>query len=331
VFTGIVKELGTVTGMTRSGGLYRLDVDARGISRGMNIGDSAAVNGVCLTVVGNVGGVLSFDVMKETVSKTSLDGLRNGSRVNLEDSLRAGAPIGGHFVLGHVDTTGRIGKIVRDDGNCMISIECDKNFAGLLVEKGSVAVDGISLTVGGVAGSEFKVYLIPHTMKITALDSKKAGDIVNIEFDVLGKYVSKFIENGRKGRTLTEEFLRYILPEALRKGGLRMKKLVIVGLILMFMLSFIADGRCDTAVKKLGRGISNAFTCFMEVPDQMTNVGNTDGPVAGWTYGILKGVCMTVVRGVVGVYEVATFPIPLPKGYKPILTNPEFYLEGLSW
>ena len=206
MFTGLVKEPGKVSRISRAGNIYKIAIEAKAISKAAKVGDSIAVNGACLTVTEKNGAVLFFDAVEETMQRTSLGSLKEGSIVNLEDSLKVGDRIGGHFVLGHVDCLGRITDIKKGDKEASIELSIPEKFAGLVVEKGSVAIDGISLTVGEVRRGSFKAFIIPHTMEVTTLKDKKAGSEVNVEFDVLGKYIVRQKELGSPG--LTEEFLK---------------------------------------------------------------------------------------------------------------------------
>ena len=206
MFTGLVKELGKVSRISRAGNIYKIAIEAKGISKAAKAGDSIAVNGACLTVTEKNGAVLSFDAVEETMQRTSLGSLKEGSIVNLEDSLKVGDRIGGHFVLGHIDCLGRITDIKKGDKEASIELSIPEKFAGLVVEKGSVAIDGISLTVGEVRRGSFRVFIIPRTMEATTLKDKKRGSEVNVEFDVLGKYIVRQKELGSPG--LTEEFLK---------------------------------------------------------------------------------------------------------------------------
>ena len=207
MFTGLIRELGSVRSFTRSGNVYRLEVDSAMVSKDVNIGDSIAVNGACLTLVENKRGVLGFDVMEETARRTGLVSLRSGDKVNLEDSLKAGGPLGGHFVLGHVDCVGAVKKIENRGGEYIIEIEFPSEFSHLVVEKGSIALDGISLTVGEAGRGSLKVYIIPHTLSMTNLGAKRERDKVNIEFDIIGKYLARFRDLDKKGG-VTENFLK---------------------------------------------------------------------------------------------------------------------------
>lgn len=206
MFTGIIKEVGAVRGLGRSGGVGRLDIESGAIYKTAGTGDSVAVNGVCLTLTGRNKNILSFDVMDETLRKTALERLANNDPVNLEGAVMADGAFGGHFVTGHVDCVGRIREI-KKGGEFKLTIEVPIGFAHLFVEKGSVSVDGVSLTVSGIRDNAFDVYIIPHTLKSTTLGSKKTGDALNIEFDIIGKYCSRFFEKSSASR-INKSFLR---------------------------------------------------------------------------------------------------------------------------
>lgn len=192
MFTGIIKELGRLHGMSGLGNTYKLSIEAKNIANGLAIGDSVAVNGVCLTLTEKNKDILNFDIMAETLQRTNFGKLRPQDPVNLEDAVRAGGFIGGHFVTGHIDCVGRIRDIRRSAGEVSIEVVFPEEYSGLVVQKGSIALDGISLTIGKALKNSITVYIIPHTLKMTALGIKKSGDEVNIEFDLIGKYVAKF-------------------------------------------------------------------------------------------------------------------------------------------
>lgn len=196
MFTGIIEAVGRVKAV-RAGGL-EISVPA---NWKLAAGESVAVNGACLTVAGSGPGPAVFSVSPETASRTTLRLLKPGSPVNLERALAAGARLGGHFVTGHVDGTARL-LSARKDGNSVV-IEVEKPAGALLVEKGSVALDGISLTVYGISGASFKAAIIPHTWENTALSTLKPGALLNIEYDILGKYAAKAASPG-----ITREFLK---------------------------------------------------------------------------------------------------------------------------
>ncbi len=185
MFTGLIKTMGTVADVGTAG----ITVDAGGLAGGAEVGDSVAVDGVCLTVTAIGGTRLVFDVSDETRSCTTVGSLRPGSRVNLEDALTPSSRIGGHFVLGHVDGVGRIASRRPRGAAVILGIRVPEELAGQLLPKGSVAVDGISLTVNDVRGTLFRVNLVPHTRSKVTLEFKRPGDAVNIETDLLVKAV----------------------------------------------------------------------------------------------------------------------------------------------
>ena len=194
MFTGIVEVVGTVTGVEPREDRTTLEIEAPAIACDLAVGDSVAVNGGCLTVAGRDAGRLRFEAVRETLDRTSLGELRVGSRVNLERALRAGGRLDGHIVQGHVDGTGRVRRLERDGDDVRLFVDCGTEIAELLVEKGSVAVDGVSLTVVGATQVGFDVALIPHTLAATTLGERQPGDRVNLEADVLGKYVKRYLE-----------------------------------------------------------------------------------------------------------------------------------------
>jgi len=195
MFTGIVEKMGTVVSAQRlKGRTYTMRIDLGKMIKEVHIGDSIALNGACLTIVGKRGTVGSFDVMCETLRLTNLGGLKPSSQVNIERSMSLKDRISGHFVIGHIDGTGTITKIQsQSDGSVKMTVSTSKRLTSMMVEKGSVALDGISLTLVDVTSREFSVYLIPHTLEITTLGIKKKGDLVNIEADYIGKYVLKLV------------------------------------------------------------------------------------------------------------------------------------------
>jgi len=189
MFTGIIKELGKVHRISGLGGIYKLSVEAKDIADGLSMGDSVSVNGACLTLTGKDKNVLNFDIMGETFKRTNILKLKPGESVNLESALRAGDPLGGHFVTGHIDCLGRIRGIRRAGDNYSIEVAFPGEYKKFVVEKGSISLDGISLTVGSAGDGNAVVHIIPHTLKVTTLGSKRPGDEVNIEFDIIGKYI----------------------------------------------------------------------------------------------------------------------------------------------
>lgn len=187
MFTGIIEELGTVKRISRSGNIILLEISAHKIAGSVKIGDSVSVNGVCLTAVKSLNNLISFEVMAETFKITNLGSLRVNEKVNLENSLKIGDKVSGHFVLGHVDCQGAIRNKGIRSGNMVFEIAMPQEFSKYLLPKGSVAVDGISLTIQERKTSSFSVYIIPHTLKNTTLDFKGPSSKVNLEFDLLAK------------------------------------------------------------------------------------------------------------------------------------------------
>jgi riboflavin synthase alpha subunit len=193
VFTGIIECVGRVAALEPRGGSTRLVIEAPAIAREVAAGESVSVNGGCLTVTAAAEGRVSFDAVPETLARTALGALRVGSRVNLERALRAGGRLDGHIVQGHVDGVGRVREVSRRGEDVRLSIGCDAAFHEWLVEKGSVAVDGVSLTVAGLDPGGFEVALIPYTLAETTLGERRREDRVNLEADVLGKYVKRYL------------------------------------------------------------------------------------------------------------------------------------------
>jgi riboflavin synthase len=194
MFTGIIENLGRVVAIEQAGDRVRLGIEAAAIAQGTPIGASVAVNGACLTVIAVKGERIDFDAVRETLERTALGELSRGSRVNLERALRADGRLDGHLVQGHVDTTGRVRALERHGDDVRLLVGCPADLAGLLVPKGSVAIDGVSLTVVEVEAEGFDVVLIPHTLRATTLGERQPGDRVNLEADVLGKYVKRYLE-----------------------------------------------------------------------------------------------------------------------------------------
>jgi len=203
MFTGIIESVGRVAEIQREGTLARLAIDAPAVSEGVRIGDSVAVNGGCLTVTRLEAGRFHFELVRETLERSSLGELVVGSRVNLERAMRAGGRLDGHIVQGHVDGTGVVRALERRGDDVRLEVECGPEIGDFLVPKGSVAIDGVSLTVVDVFASGFDVALIPHTLEATNLGERKPGDRVNLEADVLGKYVKRYLD-----RVLPAEGLR---------------------------------------------------------------------------------------------------------------------------
>jgi riboflavin synthase len=193
MFTGLVREMGRVVRLERSSGGAVLVVEAPLTAPGAALGDSIAVSGVCLTVTAREGSRLSFDASGETLSLTTLGGLKPGDPVNIEESLTPSARMGGHFVLGHVDGVGRVDSVRPAGASAIMAVRVPSGLERYLVPKGSVAVDGVSLTINTVRGTVFTVNLIPHTLARVTLGRRRKGDPVNIETDILVKSVEKLL------------------------------------------------------------------------------------------------------------------------------------------
>jgi len=208
MFTGIIQKAGKIAGLQRSGGSGRLFIEAPSWDSPLVLGESIAVNGCCLTVASVEGSQMRFDVLEETFRKTGLGEKQAGQRVNLERALRAGDALGGHFVTGHVDGTGRVGEVRQIGRDWSFGIACERGLLGGMVPKGSIAVDGISLTIVDLTNDGFSVHIIPHTMQETAMGDLKAGDAVNLETDMIGKYVQRFVQVASESGGLTWEKLK---------------------------------------------------------------------------------------------------------------------------
>lgn len=193
VFTGIVRELGRVVLLERSEQQARLSVTAFALAPGLEIGGSVAVDGCCLTVVEIDGGTLSFDLSLETLSRSALGTLGPGRDVNLEPALRAGEPLGGHYVQGHVDAVGRVRSLEREGDGVRMWIELPPEVLRYCVEKGSITVAGVSLTIAELGDDAVAVALIPHTLGVTTLGTAKPGDLLNLEADLIAKYVERLL------------------------------------------------------------------------------------------------------------------------------------------
>jgi riboflavin synthase len=202
MFTGIVEEAGVIKEIKPSARSIELTVAARTCGRGVKLGDSVAVNGCCLTVVkiARRGKLrrLQFDLLQESWRLTNLQFARTGSLVNLERSLRANGELGGHFVTGHVDGMGKIIRWEKSGADHILEIAAPATVLSYVVHKGSIAVDGMSLTVAAVGRRSFRIWIIPHTFEVTALRERAVGDFVNLEADLLGKYVERFLSHRRK-------------------------------------------------------------------------------------------------------------------------------------
>lgn len=214
MFTGIIEEIGNIESIRSSTDAIQLKIKARKIIEEIALGDSISVNGVCLTVTSFRETVFAVDVMPETVKATSLKTLTNGSKVNLERAMSANGRFGGHFVTGHVDGTGKIIKRNPVSNAVYYDIEAPPELLKFMILKGSIAVDGTSLTIFGLTDSTFTISLIPHTLSETILGQKGAGDIVNLECDMLAKYMEKYTSPHKNEKTATS-----LTPSFLEKHG----------------------------------------------------------------------------------------------------------------
>ena len=210
MFTGLIEEVGALQSVRRAPDAAVLAIRAQNVLEGVKIGDSIAVNGVCLTVTSYSRDTFTADVMPETLARTGLGQLAPGDPVNLERALAAGERFGGHFVSGHVDGTGRIASRKPYGNAILFEIAAPDEILRYVIPKGSIAIDGTSLTVVAVEDHSFTVSIIPHTLEQTVLKYKRAGEAVNLECDMIGKYIERFItfrEEKKKQSTLTESFL----------------------------------------------------------------------------------------------------------------------------
>lgn len=211
MFTGIIEEIGTVMAVHHGSSSSFIKIQADKIFEDIHLGDSIAVNGVCLTATEYSGKIFKADVMNETLERSSLGLLKNGSHVNLERAMAANGRFGGHIVSGHIDGTGKISDIKNDGIAVWYTVAAAPEILRYIVEKGSVAIDGISLTVAKVTDSSFSVSIIPHTASQTILSEKKIGDTVNLENDIVGKYVEKLMypaaDNKSQSSSISREFL----------------------------------------------------------------------------------------------------------------------------
>lgn len=213
MFTGIVEEVGEIRGIKKGEKSSILSIKANKVIEDVKLGHSICTNGVCLTVTNIYGNIFDADVMAETLRRSNLGKLKVGSKVNLERALSAKGRFGGHIVSGHIDGVGKIVSLEKEDNAIWVTIEAKENILQYIVEKGSIAIDGISLTVAYVDDKVFKVSIIPHTGKETILLSKTIEDTVNLECDVIGKYVEKLLtfQSGKKiekKNSINEDFLK---------------------------------------------------------------------------------------------------------------------------
>lgn len=208
MFTGLIEKIGKVKNVNRNAGMMQVCIELpekESIGWEVKNGDSISVDGVCLTVVKSQKNLFWVDVSRETQHRSTLKFIKPGDRVNLERALRAGQPMGGHFVYGHVDGLGRIKHFSLQGADRILSIQTDRKLLNFLVEKGSIACDGISLTIAELRNDSFSVVIVPYTFEHTTLQWKKPGDFVNLEVDIIGKYVAQFLH---KDEQITEEYLK---------------------------------------------------------------------------------------------------------------------------
>lgn len=207
MFTGIVEEIGRIENIKKGTKSSVLTIKGKLVLEGIQLGDSIAVNGVCLTVTSFTAKAFTADVMHETLNRSSFLNLKVGNEVNLERAMSANGRFGGHIVSGHIDGTGKIVKIQKDDNAVWYTIKADEPIMKYIVEKGSIAIDGISLTVATLHKDSFSVSVIPHTVSQTILSLKGVGDMVNLENDVIGKYIERLLSFDQKKNNITKEFL----------------------------------------------------------------------------------------------------------------------------
>jgi len=207
MFTGLIEEIGILKGIRRSGNSCVLTIECSRVLEGSRIGDSIAVSGVCLTATSLGSTYFTADAMPETLDRSSLGRMAAGSHVNLERAMPADGRFGGHIVSGHIDGLGTIREMRREQNAVWVRIAADPAILALIVDKGSIAIDGISLTVAEVAKDSFRVSIIPHTAAMTTLSMRKTGDTVNLENDCIGKYVEKLLQPYKPDSNITKEFL----------------------------------------------------------------------------------------------------------------------------
>ena len=212
MFTGIVEEIGKIVSVVKGQHSSKLWIQGSVILDDLKLGDSVAVNGVCLTVSQLDKKQWMADVMHETLKRSNLGQLKGGSLVNLERAMKADGRFGGHLVAGHIDGTGHIIQIIQDDNAIRFSIEASEKILGYIIEKGSITVDGISLTITAITKNSFEVSIIPHTMKHSILGRKRVGDRVNLENDLVGKYIERLLFNQKSNTNNVDE----------KSGGLTM-------------------------------------------------------------------------------------------------------------
>ncbi|MCD6179877.1 MAG: riboflavin synthase [Bacteroidales bacterium] len=198
MFTGLIEEIGKISKIAKGINSYQFSIEAKKILSDIKLGDSVATNGACLTVIGRTNSNFTVDIMAETVKLTNFSKIKLGDSVNLERAMRLSDRLGGHLVSGHIDGIGKIGNIKKEDIATIISIEAPKELLNQMLNKGSIAIDGISLTIINVGDTEFQVSIIPHTSQETTLFKKRISDFVNLETDMIGKYIMRFLNIDKK-------------------------------------------------------------------------------------------------------------------------------------
>jgi riboflavin synthase len=213
MFTGLIEEIGEIYNISSIGGGYKISVKSSYIINDLAIDDSVSINGACQTVVQVKNNLFEVEAVEETLRKTTLGGFRNGKKVNLERALTLNKRLGGHIVLGHVDCVGTVQSIQPERTGILIKIKYPKEFSKYVISSGSICMDGVSLTTARTDNDWFLVSIIPHTWNKTTLNLLKTGDQVNLEFDVLGKYIEKLINNRQISSSGNEEFWKEMLSD----------------------------------------------------------------------------------------------------------------------
>jgi len=209
MFTGIIEEIGEIQNISSGGESKKLEIKAKKILVGLQIGESININGACQTVIQVKPDSFVVESVKETLKRSNLGLLKKGDRVNLERALKLSDRLGGHLLTGHVDCTTEVKSVSSDGNSSVLEFSLPKDYSALVVEKGSIAIDGISLTIAELKTSSFTVAIIPFTLKMTNLQDKRVKDMVNLEFDFFGKYVKRILEEKENGKSkITEEWLR---------------------------------------------------------------------------------------------------------------------------
>ena len=209
MFTGIVEEIGKIVGLSREGGGIRLHVSSPKSIKELEVNDSIAVNGACQTVISKKGDSFEVEAVEETLKKTTFSSLKIGERVNLELPMKLNERLGGHMVLGHIDYVGKIMRIDKRESSWMFSIQFPKQFSKYTIPIGSIAIDGVSLTIAGLKENNIQLSIIPHTMNNTIFKFRKVKDNVNIEFDIIGKYIERIMDSNLNQKVrLSEHKLR---------------------------------------------------------------------------------------------------------------------------